>query len=82
MKFVATFEHGRKQWCVQLIEQGPCPIVMWCGSEEEAKTKAQHCQEAFGLFSDPVNHCWVNMASHNAVKQTPDSAGFGDRMDN
>lgn len=45
MKYVATFEHGKKQWCVQLIEQGPCPIVAYCDSEQEAIDQADLCNK-------------------------------------
>lgn len=78
MKFVATFEHGRKQWCVQLIEQGPCPIVLWCDSEKQAIDEAELCHR----FSVPVINTWIAMRLHANKKQTPDTAGFGDRMDN
>jgi hypothetical protein len=37
MKTTATFEHGRKQWCVQVVELGPSPILFYCRSEARAR---------------------------------------------
>ena len=40
MRYVATFEHGKKQWCVQLVEFGSQPIAAWCESEADAEEMA------------------------------------------
>ncbi len=37
MRTTPTFEHGRQQWCVQLVELGPSPVLFWCISEARAK---------------------------------------------
>lgn len=33
---LATFDHGRKQWCVQLLELGPSPVLTYCEDEQSA----------------------------------------------
>lgn len=37
MRTTATFDHARQQWCVQLVELGPQPILFYCVSEARAK---------------------------------------------
>ena len=37
MRTTATFEHGKKMWCVQLLELGPSNVLFYCRSEARAK---------------------------------------------
>ena len=70
MRHVATFEHGKNQWCVQKVEFGSQPIVAWCQSETEA-------QDIAHKLNSQIRCCdlMIHATEHAIIRTTPPRFG-------
>jgi len=69
MRVTATYENGKQQWCVQLVELGPSPVLFWCRSEARAKQLADAINKGkrIGVGNSSLANGWEYIGQRRDV---------------